>query len=216
MARRTRRSTEEVRRLIMEAAADVFSRKGYEMTTTDDIAIEAGVARSVMFRHFATKADLFRAAVLQPFMDLLTTFKASLEAELDELWDEERLMRTVVEIVYDSFRGHRTGILAMATLQGVDDAANREAQGVLNDAFAEVAKLSVAENERRGWPPQRNLELSIRIVMGMIASMSVLDGLFVPQGRRRPSRNQLIEQLTQVALHGVQAETGPPVTVLGR
>jgi hypothetical protein len=104
----------------------------------------------------------------------------------------------------------------MATLQGIDDAANREAQGVLNDAFAEVAKLSVAENERRGWPPQRNLELSIRIVMGMIAAMSVLDGLFVPQGRRRPSRNQLIEQLTQVALHGVQAETGPPVTVLGR
>lgn len=208
MATRTRRSTAEVQRLILEAATNVFGRKGYESTTTDDIAAEAGVARSVMFRHYATKADLFRAAQLQPFIDLVTTFKASLEAEMDELWDEERLMRTVVEIVYDSFRSHRNGVLAIASLQGVDDDLDREAQQVLNQAFSDVAALSTAENERRGWPPQENLELSIRMVIGMVASMSVLERLFVPQGRRRPSRNQLITQLTAVALHGIRAETG--------
>lgn len=208
MATRTRRSTVEVQRLILQAAAHVFGRKGYEATTTDDIAAEAGVARSVMFRHYATKADLFRAAQLQPFIDLVTTFKASLEAEIDELWDEERLMRTVVEIVYDSFRAHRNGVLAIASLQGVDDELDREAQKVLGQAFSDVVALATAENERRGWPPQENLELSIRMVIGMVASMSVLERLFVPQGRRRPSRNQLITQLTEVALHGVRAETG--------
>jgi AcrR family transcriptional regulator len=208
MATRTRRSTAEVQRLILQAATGVFSRKGYEATTTDDIAAEAGVARSVMFRHYATKADLFRAAQLQPFIDLVTTFKASLEAEMDELWDEERLMRTVVEIVYDSFRAHRNGVLAIASLQGVDDDLDREAQQVLGQAFSDVVALATAENERRGWPPQENLELSIRMVIGMVAAMSVLERLFVPQGRRRPSRNQLITQLTEVALHGIKAETG--------
>jgi AcrR family transcriptional regulator len=208
MATRTRRSTAEVQRLILEAATAVFGRKGYDATTTDDIAAEAGVARSVMFRHYATKADLFRAAQLQPFIDLVTTFKASLEAEIDELWDEERLMRTVVEIVYDSFRAHRDGVLAIASRQGVDDELDRDAQQVLNQAFSDVVALSTAENERRGWPPQENLELSIRMVIGMVASMSVLERLFVPQGRRRPSRNQLITQLTEVALHGIRAETG--------
>jgi AcrR family transcriptional regulator len=205
---RTRRSTAEVQRLILEAATKVFNRNGYELTTTDDIAVEAGVARSVLFRHFATKADLFQAAQLQPFLDLVTTFKESLEAEIDELWDEERLMRTVVAMVYDSFREHRNGILGMASIQGFDGDANREAQKVLNQAFADVTELSLAENERRGWPPQQNLELSIRIVIGMVASMAVLEPLFVSQGRKRPSRNQLINQLTAVALHGVRAETG--------
>jgi AcrR family transcriptional regulator len=208
MPPRTRRSTAEVQRLILEAATKVFSRKGYELATTDDIAVEAGVARSVLFRHFATKADLFQAAQLQPFLDMVTTFKESLAAEMDELWDEERLMRTVVEIVYDSFREHRNGILAMASMQGLDGDANREAQKVLNEAFADVTELSLAENERRGWAPQQNLELSIRIVIGMVASIAVLEPLFVPQGRKRPSRNQLITQLTAVALHGVRAETG--------
>jgi AcrR family transcriptional regulator len=208
MATRTRRSTVEVQGLILDAASNVFGRKGYEATTTDDIAAEAGVARSVMFRHYATKADLFRAAQLQPFIDLVTTFRASLEAEIDQLWDEDRLMRTVIGIVYDSFRAHRNGILALASLQGVDDDLDREAQKVLNQAFSDVAELAVAENERRGWPPQENLELSIRTVIGMVAAMSVLERLFVPQGRRRPSRNQLITQLTEVALHGIRAETG--------
>jgi AcrR family transcriptional regulator len=193
--------------LILEAATTVFSRKGYAQTTTDDIAAEAGVARSVMFRHFTSKAELFRAAELQPFLDLVTTFKESLEAQADELWDEERLMRTVVEIVYDSFRSHRNGVIAIASMQTLDADAYQEAQAVLNDAFSDVVARSTEHNRRRGWPPQKNLELSIRMVIGMVASMSVLEGLFVPQGRRRPSRSQLIDHLTAVALHGVCAES---------
>jgi AcrR family transcriptional regulator len=35
-----------VQRLILEAATRVFERKGYAQTTTDDIAAEAGVART--------------------------------------------------------------------------------------------------------------------------------------------------------------------------
>jgi AcrR family transcriptional regulator len=205
---RTRRSTAEVQRLILEAATSVFERKGYALTTTDDIAAEAGVARSVMFRHFTSKAELFRAAELQPFIDLVTTFRESLEAQVDELWDEERLMRTVVEIVYDSFRSHRNGVLAIAGMHTLEAEAHREAQAVMNRTFSDVAALSAEHNRRRGWPPQHNLELSIRMVIGMVAAMSVLDPLFVPQGRRRPSRSQLIDHLTTVALHGIRAETG--------
>jgi AcrR family transcriptional regulator len=207
MATRTRRSTAEVQRLILEAATRVFERKGYAQTTTDDIAAEAGVARSVMFRHFTSKAELFRAAELQPFIDLVTTFTESLDAQADELWDEERMMRTVVEIVYDSFRSHRNGVLALALMHASDEDAFRDAQAVLNQTFADVAELSTEHNRRRGWAPQRNLEMSIRMVIGMVASIAVLDPLFVPSGRRRPSRAQLIDHVTAVALHGIRAES---------
>lgn len=204
---RTRRSTAEVRRLILDAATAVFERKGYAQTTTDDIAAEAGVARSVMFRHFTSKSELFRATQLQPFIDLVTTFKASIEAQSSELWDEERLMRNVVEIVYDSFHAHRNSVLAIASMQTLDDDAHQTAQAVLNNAFHDVVELATAHNRRRGWPPQQHLELSIRMVIGMVAAMSALDPLFVPQGRRRPSRPQLIDQLTAVALYGIRAES---------
>jgi AcrR family transcriptional regulator len=206
-ARRTRRSTDEVRRLILEAAVQVFESKGYSQTTMDDIAAEAGVARSAMFRHFASKSDLFHAAQLQPFLDLMTTFKQSLDAEIEELWEEERLMRTAIETVYDGFRAHRNGMLAIASMRELDPAAYREALAVIDGAFEDVVERAVAETKRRGWAPQRDLGLSIRIVIGMVASMSVLEPIFVPQGRGRPSRNQIIDQLTEVALHGVRAES---------
>ena len=206
--RRTRRSSEEVRRLILEAAVRVFESKGYSQTTMDDIAAEAGVARSAMFRHFATKSDLFHAAQLKPFLDLMTTFKESLDAEIEELWEEERLMRGVIEVVYDGFRAHRNGMLAIASMRELDPVAYREALAVIDGAFDDIVERATAETKRRGWPPQRDLGLSIRIVIGMVASMSVLEPLFVPQGRRRPSRNQIIDQLTEVALHGVRAESG--------
>jgi AcrR family transcriptional regulator len=205
---RTRRSTAEVQRLILEAATRVFERKGYAAATTDDIAAEAGVARSVMFRHYTSKAELFRAAQLQPFVELVATFTGTLEAQVDELWDEERMMRTVVEIVYDSFRAHRNGVLTIASMQSFDGGGFEEVQALVNRAFGDVAFLSAEHNRRRGWPAQRDLEMSIRMVIGMVASVAVLDPLFVPQGRRRPSRSQLIDQLTAVALHGVRAETG--------
>jgi AcrR family transcriptional regulator len=205
---RTRRSTAEVKRLILAAATTVFERKGYALATTDDIAAEAGVARSVMFRHFTSKAELFREAELQPFLDLVTTFRESMEAQVDELWDEDRLMRTVVEIVYESFRSHRNGVLALASMQDLDGDVFSDAQTVLNQAFSDVFELASEHTKRRNWPEQRNLELSIRTVIGMVAAMSVLDPLFVPQGRRRPSRSQMIDHLTEVALHGIRAETG--------
>ena len=116
-----------MRRLILEAAVRVFESKGYSQTTMDDIAAEAGVARSAMFRHFATKSDLFHAAQLKPFLDLMTTFKESLDAEIEELWEEERLMRGVIEVVYDGFRAHRNGMLAIASMRELDPVAYREA-----------------------------------------------------------------------------------------
>ena len=47
---------------IVEAAVQLFSRRGYKGTSTRDIAHLAGVNEATLFRHFARKADLFRAA----------------------------------------------------------------------------------------------------------------------------------------------------------
>jgi hypothetical protein len=145
---------------------------------------------------------------MQPFVELATTFAETLDAQVDELWDEQVMMRNVVEIVYDSFREHRNGVLAIASMQSFDGVGFEEVQALVNNAFGDVVELSAEHNSRRGWPAQKDLELSIRMVIGMVASMAVLEPLFVPQGRRRPSRSQLIDHLTAVALHGVRAETG--------
>jgi mycofactocin system transcriptional regulator len=47
----------DTRARIEQAALDLFTLKGFEQVTIDDVAAEAGIGRRTFFRYFATKAD---------------------------------------------------------------------------------------------------------------------------------------------------------------
>ncbi|HEX6444101.1 MAG TPA: TetR/AcrR family transcriptional regulator [Streptosporangiales bacterium] len=53
----------ERRAQILEAATRAFARTGFAHTSLDDIAAEAGITRVLLYRHFDSKADLYRAAL---------------------------------------------------------------------------------------------------------------------------------------------------------
>jgi AcrR family transcriptional regulator len=55
---------EERRRVLIEAALSLFARKGFQGTTTKEIAAAAGCSEATLFKHFATKDDLY-AAILE-------------------------------------------------------------------------------------------------------------------------------------------------------
>lgn len=56
-----RMSGDERRTQILQVAIDLFSRHGFKGTTTKEIARSAGVSEAIIFRHFATKDDLYGA-----------------------------------------------------------------------------------------------------------------------------------------------------------
>jgi AcrR family transcriptional regulator len=53
----------ERREQILAAATSAFARTGYAATSLEDIAAEAGVTRVILYRHFESKADLYRAVL---------------------------------------------------------------------------------------------------------------------------------------------------------
>src|SRR5215217_7818231 len=57
----TRRSAEERRREIVEIAIRHFAMHGYNGTSTDQVAREAGISQPYLFRLFGTKRELFLA-----------------------------------------------------------------------------------------------------------------------------------------------------------
>jgi TetR/AcrR family transcriptional regulator len=61
---RSRLPGAERRRQIIEAAAALFSRKGFSGTTTRQVAEAVGVSETTIFKHFATKEELY-AAILE-------------------------------------------------------------------------------------------------------------------------------------------------------
>ena len=59
--RRLRRA--ERREQILTAATRAFARAGFAATSLDDVAAEAGITRVILYRHFESKAGLYRAVL---------------------------------------------------------------------------------------------------------------------------------------------------------
>lgn len=79
----------ERRDQILAAATRAFARSGFAATGLDDVAAEAGISRVILYRHFDSKTDLYRAVLDQACLRLAAAVgeddfsPASLDALLD-------------------------------------------------------------------------------------------------------------------------------------
>ncbi|HTZ69523.1 MAG TPA: TetR/AcrR family transcriptional regulator [Acetobacteraceae bacterium] len=81
-AKRTRRRSQgDIMDRIIAAAGDEFERAGYAGATTASIARRAEVTETQLFRYFASKAELFKAAIFQPLNQHFSAFHASMIAD---------------------------------------------------------------------------------------------------------------------------------------
>jgi AcrR family transcriptional regulator len=73
-ARRRRRDLVRTRAALLDAAAEVFARRGLDGATLEEIAETAGFTRGAVYHHFASKEDLFLAVIARHDEELLAGF----------------------------------------------------------------------------------------------------------------------------------------------
>src|SRR4028118_470999 len=78
---RAPQSETETRHRILQAAQHLFASRGYEGTTTRDLASAAGVAEGTLFRHFENKKAILIEVATQGWIEILT----DLLTELSEM-----------------------------------------------------------------------------------------------------------------------------------
>jgi AcrR family transcriptional regulator len=86
------RRLEHTRSLLLDAAEDVFAEKGFAPATLDDIAQTAGYTKGAIYKHFATKEDLFLAVsdrywrrYFDNFADVMSSADHVGSRELDQI-----------------------------------------------------------------------------------------------------------------------------------
>jgi AcrR family transcriptional regulator len=84
VGRPRRLPAEERRRAIVEAALRVFSAGSYAGSTTAEIARESGVSEPVLYRHFASKRDLWVACLEVAWEEFRDGFDAAIAGLLAE------------------------------------------------------------------------------------------------------------------------------------
>src|SRR5881394_1408122 len=79
-----RKSAEERRDDILEAAQAEFAERGLHGASTEEIARRAGISQPYVFRLFGSKKDLFKAAVYRCFRETLELFQRAAEGKRGE------------------------------------------------------------------------------------------------------------------------------------
>ena len=90
-----------VREKILEAAFDLFAKRGYEAVSSREIAAEAGVGPASMYRHFASMEELGREVYAIGLEPLLTEF-AALEARALKPGNAVREILALLYRAYDT------------------------------------------------------------------------------------------------------------------
>jgi TetR/AcrR family transcriptional regulator len=117
----TRRlSGEERRNQLIRVGLEVFSKYGFEGTTTKGIAAAAGVSESIIFKHFASKDELY-ADILD-----FEARESGIEGWKDEIrryadrCDDEGVVRSLVERILQGLRlnPHFYRLMYQAALNG--------------------------------------------------------------------------------------------------
>ena len=182
---------------ILQAAHHCFSHYGFQKTSMEDIAREAGVSRGSVYRHFPDKDSLFRAVSQQQaeaFLDEMqhrTARIADLGGQIDEIarmtleyLRDDPINAAMARTDPDAFaRAITTGgfeLLAMAT----------EAVVPLVEAAVERGEVRADLDTRRG------AEWITRIVFSLVSTPSVTFDRDDPAQRQAFLRDFLVPGLS--------------------
>ncbi|MBA2348469.1 MAG: TetR/AcrR family transcriptional regulator [Solirubrobacterales bacterium] len=200
---RTRRSSEEVQELVLASARDLFLARGYDGTTTADIARHAGVPEKQLFRTFGTKAGLFDATVLQGFAAFARRYRETWTAGRENTTPEQRIELLVKELVH--LAEENRAILMSAVNRGSADQDDPQTRLVHHWAQTLQSWEDLATEVRDAEDLEIDPPASIAALGAMAFGMVMLEDLLIVPGPDAPSRDRRVEAMIRLAAHGLLA-----------
>jgi AcrR family transcriptional regulator len=202
--RGSRRSTAEIRELILGAARDQFLSNGYAGTRTRDVAGQAGVQERLLFTNFGSKEGLFNAALVDPLKSVVGDFLAVKHSP--DLPVEERLS-VLISGLYDFASDNRNALRSILGASSGDDT-----DGPGTDLFAEIASaLQQTLGEVSEYPHVDSRAAMIDLA-GMVFGVALLDDMLIEPKSRRPSRARLLNEMTKMAAARLIGESPPALS----
>jgi AcrR family transcriptional regulator len=196
---------EERRRLIIESAARLFSQHGFGGTTTREIARTVGVSEATVFKHFATKEQLY-AAIIEAKAQ--TQQVLGVIGPLAEAHDDVGLLRTLATELIERTQSDPTlmRLLFFSALEGhaLADLFFRRRVQTLDVFLGRYIAERIAAGAFR---PADPLQMAWNFI-GMVTFHVLLHELF---GQKPPpylTRDLAVEEMVATFLGGVRSGHG--------
>ena len=185
---------------ILDAAAELCLRWGYDKTTVDDVAKQADVAKGTIYLHWKTREMLFAALVRRERVRLLSEVREHAPANLHELLRElvggllrRPLMKAL--ILGDS------AVFGKLSRQKKGSPTTLEQGAAFETYLGELVGRGVLRSDLA---PAEHLAILISVIYGFLFTQNML-----PEQMRTPE-DRLVELVADTAIRAMGADVVLP------
>lgn len=205
--RAPRRSTEEVREVILTTATTLFAERGYAQTSMRDIAAEAAMSLSVLYRQFENKDELFSATLLAPFLKSFEEFAAAWSSQLESPWGDEQLIGEFVRDLYLNLTENRQLLITLlAAGESAESDLLHRTEESLTASLTDLRVMAEHEADRRGWLQRDQVAMSNTLMLALVTGLVLIRPLL----RQTPVQGDaaMIKAATRLAMYGMSMSPG--------
>ena len=188
----------ERREQLISVARGLFAERGFEGTSVEEIAAQAGVSKPVVYEHFGGKEGLYAVVVDREVRTLLGGIGGSLTSGT-----ERELIEQATLALLDYIESHTDGFRILARDSSAGGTGGSLAT-ILGDIASQVEHILVGAFKRRGLDA-RTAPLYAQMLVGMVAATGQWW-----LGRRRPKKPEVAAHLVNLAWNGLRGLEAKP------
>jgi TetR/AcrR family transcriptional regulator len=191
------------REQLIQVAVDLFSRKGFKGTTTREIAAAAGVTEAIIFRHFATKEQLYTAIIDRKLSSPdMAEWCTGLQAAMDRN-DDEDVVRQLINAIIST---HKTDpkferLMLYAALEGNEIALRH--MRLVTASIVDLYRKYFLRRQKQGSLRRCVPDVALMAIVGMAQSYARCK--YVHELKEQSlSDEQALESFTRIAMDGLR------------
>lgn len=202
---RKRIPQEERRTQIIEAAMALFANRGFKGTTTREIACAAGISEAIIFRHFATKEDLYDAIIAHTLEKRFRVWEQE-EGLLQPPEDIETSLRTFAR-AYIRRNGQDPTFIRLMLYSALEDHKFRERflEAYRSPYLVAICK-ALEEGIRLGTCRPVNPRLTVRAFFWSLLHYCIHRFVAQPQSPDLGDEEAVVDNLVNVFMRGLLPE----------
>jgi AcrR family transcriptional regulator len=187
------------REQLLDVGRSLFAERGFDGTSIEEIASQAGVSKPVVYEHFRSKEGLYAVVVDREMEQLLDSITTALESETHPRVVLERAALALLDYIETSTDGFRILVRDSPVAQSTGGFAS-----LISDAASQVEHILAAEFKSRGFDAKL-----APMYAQMLVGMCALTGQWWLDVRK-PKKADVAKHLVNLAWNGLAGLEAKP------
>ncbi|MBG1268673.1 TetR/AcrR family transcriptional regulator [Nostoc sp. WHI] len=194
-------SEAQTRTRILEAAQRLFASKGFDGTTTRELAQAAGVAEGTLFRYFPNKKAILVEVATSGWVEILT----DLLTELSEMGSYKAVAQVMRRRMWNFQKNADVMRVCFMEVQFHPDLRDRIQLEVITK-MTDVGEAFFQSAMDKGIYRQMDAKLVAKVFLGMFAIAGFSNNTIIEPDASPQQMQQMAEGLADIFLNGVLAK----------